>query len=87
MASGIGLRRETALALWLAGGFAACALFSVTLTRDTNSIAALWLANGLLAVGALLLLDHRERRREDRAGRPDPVNVRRAGAFGAMVLA
>ncbi|WP_333587375.1 ATP-binding protein [Phenylobacterium sp.] len=49
------MRRETALALWLAGGFAACALFSVTLTRDTNSIAALWLANGLLAAGFVLL--------------------------------
>lgn len=41
----------------------------------------------LLAIGALLLVDHREIRREARAGHPDPVTLPRALAFGLMVVA
>lgn len=40
-----------------------------------------------LVVGALLLVDGRERRREALAGNPDPVTPARAGAFGLMVAA
>lgn len=40
-----------------------------------------------LAVVALIAVDRREQRREATAGSPDPVGVRRAVAFGAMVLA
>ena len=36
---------------------------------------------------SLLVLDSREKRRERKAGRPDPVNRARAAAFGFMVLA
>ena len=35
----------------------------------------------------MLALDSREKRRERKAGRADPVNVARAAAFGFMVLA
>ena len=44
-------------------------------------------AQGILCVGALILVDSRERRRERQAGKPDPVNPARAAAFGLMVLA
>jgi len=44
-------------------------------------------AQAVLCVGALVLVDGRERRRERQAGKPDPVNVARAAAFGLMVLA
>lgn len=40
-----------------------------------------------LALVALQFVDRREQRREDRAGTPDPVNLPRAIAFGAMVVA
>ncbi|MCB0963777.1 MAG: hypothetical protein KDA98_10835, partial [Acidimicrobiales bacterium] len=40
-----------------------------------------------LALVALQFVDRREQRREDRAGTPDPVNLPRAVAFGAMVVA
>ncbi|MCB0962115.1 MAG: hypothetical protein KDA98_02250, partial [Acidimicrobiales bacterium] len=40
-----------------------------------------------LAVVALLLVDRREERREARAGRPDPMTLARALAFGVYVLA
>lgn len=40
-----------------------------------------------MALVALVLVDHREQRREARAGHPDPVNLARALAFGVMVVA
>ena len=55
MAAGAAMRRETVLSIVLPVGFLACALFSVALTRDSHSVAALWLANGLLAAGFVLL--------------------------------
>jgi D-alanyl-lipoteichoic acid acyltransferase DltB (MBOAT superfamily) len=44
----------------------------------------LWMTG--LAIVATIVLDGREQRREARAGRRDPVTVRRAVAFGVMVL-
>lgn len=41
----------------------------------------------VLGIASLLVLDSREKRRERKAGRPDPVNRARAAAFGFMVLA
>lgn len=40
----------------------------------------------VLAIVGVVVLDRREQRREARAGRPDPVTLRRAVAFGVMVL-
>ena len=40
-----------------------------------------------LSIAALLVVDRREERREARAGRSDPVTVRRAVAFGIYVVA
>jgi len=50
-----GARRHASLTAALSLAFAACALFSVLLTRDENSVAALWLANGVLAAALLIL--------------------------------
>ncbi|OYW92822.1 MAG: hypothetical protein B7Z13_08930 [Caulobacterales bacterium 32-67-6] len=55
MARGRLLQRDTALGLTISVAFASAALLSVALTRDANSVAALWLANGVLAAGLLLL--------------------------------
>ena len=55
MATGRRLQRDTALGLAIGLAFGAAALLGVALTRDTHSIAALWLANGVLAAGFLLL--------------------------------
>ncbi|MDO8901473.1 MAG: ATP-binding protein [Phenylobacterium sp.] len=55
MVTGRRLQREMALGLTICLAFASAALLSVALTRDTNSVAALWLANGVLAAGFLLL--------------------------------
>ena len=40
-----------------------------------------------LSIAALLVVDRREERREARAGRADPVTVRRAVAFGIYLVA
>ena len=50
-----GARRHASLTAVLSLAFAASALFSVVLTRDENSVAALWLANGILAAALLML--------------------------------
>jgi uncharacterized membrane protein (DUF4010 family) len=42
---------------------------------------------GVLAALSVLVLDHREVRREARAGQRDPVTLARAVAFGVMVVA
>jgi signal transduction histidine kinase/ActR/RegA family two-component response regulator len=49
------MRRDTALSVLLCAGFASFALFSIALTRDSHSVAALWLANGLMTAGFVLL--------------------------------
>ena len=49
-----GARRHASLTAVLSLAFAASALFSVVLTRDENSVAALWLANGILAAALLM---------------------------------
>jgi D-alanyl-lipoteichoic acid acyltransferase DltB (MBOAT superfamily) len=52
---------------------------------STPTANQLWMS--ILAVVSVLLLDGREVRREARAGRPDPVNLWRALAFGVMIVA
>ncbi|MAK83794.1 MAG: histidine kinase [Phenylobacterium sp.] len=49
------MRRDIALSVLLCVGFASFALFSIALTRDSHSVAALWLANGLMSAGFVLL--------------------------------
>ena len=55
MATGRRVQRDTAFGLVIGLAFAAAALLGVVLTRDAHSVAALWLANGVLAAGLLLL--------------------------------